>query len=50
MTMTWYITMVQIEIQKLLKQNEIMEKGIEDMEIGISKAVDECDVSTRDKQ
>ncbi|XP_067946387.1 uncharacterized protein C6orf118-like isoform X2 [Watersipora subatra] len=40
----------EVELQKLLKQNEIMESSILEMEEGISSAVEQCDVSAKDKQ
>ncbi|KAF6017801.1 C6orf118 [Bugula neritina] len=40
----------EVEVQKLLKQNEIMEKKILDMEDDITSAVDGCEVSRRDKE
>lgn len=40
----------QVEVQKLLKQNEIFSKNIGEMEEGISDAISQCDVNDRDKQ
>ena len=41
---------LQVEVQKLLKQNEIMESHILEMEGEITVAVEDSDVSSRDKQ
>ena len=41
-------TFVQVEVQKLLKQNEYFERSIDEMETELKEAIQDADTSEKD--
>ena len=44
----WFYFPCQVEVQKLLKQNEYLERSISEMETDLREAIQDADTSERD--